>query len=80
MIVDELRRDVDTSDPIGATQWRDALDAYATTLEAQRAYLDAVASGAADAEPPRSVRGTDRSPAVARRRSQHDRRPARARR
>lgn len=52
MIVDELRRDVDTSDPIGATQWRDVLDAYARTLEDQRAYLDAVAGGASDAEPP----------------------------
>ena len=52
MTVDELRGDVDTSDPIGATQWRDALDSYAATLESQRAYLDAVAGGATDAEPP----------------------------
>jgi len=52
MIVDSLRGDADTSDPIGAVQWRDALDAYAKTLEDQHAYLDAVASGASDAEPP----------------------------
>ena len=52
MIVDELRRDEDTSDPIGASQWRDALDAYAKALDAQRVYLDAVASGASDAQPP----------------------------
>jgi hypothetical protein len=43
---------VDSSDPIGATQWRDVLDDYARTLEDQRAYLDAVAGGASDAEPP----------------------------
>jgi hypothetical protein len=32
--------------------WHDVLADYAKTLEAQRVYLDAVASGTTDAEPP----------------------------
>jgi len=52
MIVDELRRGAATSAPVDDAEWRGALDAYATTLDAQRAYLEAVASGVSDAEPP----------------------------
>jgi hypothetical protein len=51
MSVDEARP-TDTSAAYGATEWTDALDGYSKTLEAQRAYLDAVAGGASDAEPP----------------------------
>jgi hypothetical protein len=51
MSVDEARP-ADAPAASGAAEWRDALDSYATTLEAQRAYLDAVASGTTDAEPP----------------------------
>ena len=48
----DAARPAETSSADGAPEWRDALDGYATTLEAQRAYLDAVSSGASDAEPP----------------------------
>ena len=51
MSVDEARL-AEASCANGAIEWRDALEGYAKTLEAQRAYLDAVSSGASDAEPP----------------------------
>ena len=51
-VVDATRQTPDPSAADGAAEWRDALDGYAMTLDAQRAYLEAVASGDFDAEPP----------------------------
>jgi hypothetical protein len=52
MVVDTTRQAPDTSADDGAAEWRNALNGYSTTLDAQRAYLEAVASGDFDAEPP----------------------------
>jgi hypothetical protein len=52
MAVPATRQAPDMSAADGADEWRDALDNYSTTLDAQRAYLDAVASGDFDVEPP----------------------------
>lgn len=50
-IVEESASERELPAPPGAV-WSDVLDDYATTLEAQRMYLDAVANGTTDAEPP----------------------------
>ena len=50
-IVEESPNEGEMPVPPGAV-WHDVLDDYATTLEAQRAYLDSVANGTTDAEPP----------------------------
>jgi hypothetical protein len=52
MIVEEFGQEPETSAPDGATVWHDTLAAYGNALDAQRTYLDAVSSGAPDAEPP----------------------------
>ena len=58
-------------------EWHDVLDDYATTLEAQRVYLDAVASGATDAEPPAPFAVPTGLPPSPDDRSRRDREPAR---
>jgi hypothetical protein len=50
-VVEESADEPEAPAPPGAV-WRDVLDDYATTLEAQRVYLDAVARGTTDVEPP----------------------------
>ena len=69
MVVDATRQAPDTSAADGAAEWRDALAGYSTMLDAQRAYLEAVASGDLDAEPPAQFdvpKGLPPSPAAVR--------------